>query len=200
MKPKVLPGQTGATLDLLWISGFHPATCMWDLGEMWVEVVGVGTALCHTQCLASGRLPRGSSHLHHQEGAGSAETPCYCNPLQGLLQYPGSPMPSSHTGLLILYHRSRRGDDRCAARSGTPQCEYGARGPEEMLGELVLSKPLPMPWQLQPGPRGQWGHQAIASCLEGCRKLSGIGMCCLESLWVPMGGSRRLGVDGRAEL
>lgn len=57
MKPKVLPGQTGATLDLLWISGFHPATCMWDLGEMWVEVVGVGTALCHTQCLASGRLP-----------------------------------------------------------------------------------------------------------------------------------------------
>lgn len=58
MKPKVLPGQTGATLDLLWISGFHPATCMWDLGEMWVEVAGVGMALGHTQRLSSEWLPR----------------------------------------------------------------------------------------------------------------------------------------------
>lgn len=105
-------------------------------------------ALCHTQWFSSGQLPRRSNHLHHQEGAGSAEAPCYCNPLQELAQYESSPMPSSHTDLLILYHRSRRRDGRCAARCGTPQCEYGARGPEEMLGELVLAKPLPVPWQL----------------------------------------------------
>lgn len=74
---------------------------------MWVEVAGIGVALCHTDWLSSGPLPRGSSHLHHQEGAGPAEAPCYCHTLQGLAQYQGSPMPSSHTDLLVLYHRSR---------------------------------------------------------------------------------------------
>lgn len=53
---------------------------------MWVEVAGVGMALCHTQWFSSGQLPRRSDHIHHQEGAGSAEAPCYYNPLQELAQ------------------------------------------------------------------------------------------------------------------
>lgn len=135
MKPKVLPGLTGATLDLLGVSDFYPVHL--HVGE----VAGIGMVLSHPVAVFWS-LPRGNSHLHHHNGAGSAEAPCYCNPLQGLAQYQGSPMPSLHPDLLILYHRSRRGDGRCAARCGTPQCEYGAQGPEEMLGELILGKPL----------------------------------------------------------
>lgn len=100
MKPKVLPELTGATLDFSGsLNGFHPATCIWDLGGMWVEVAGIGMALCDTQWLSSGPPPRRSSHLHHQEGAVSAGAPCYCNPLQG---HGTRALPCPHHSLTLL--------------------------------------------------------------------------------------------------
>lgn len=205
LKPKVLPGWLGGTSDLLWYSVFFLAPICGSLEECEWKQPGVIVSLCHTQWLSFGPLPsRGGGPLHHQEGAGwdtatcagSAGAPCSCSPLQGLAQYRGSPAPPSYTNPLVLCHRSGRGDERCAARCRPPQCEYGAHAPEESWGGLGTVLPVP----LQLCPRGQWVHQASASCLEGCGRLAGDrghAQAVLEGLWAPMGGSRRSGLHGR---
>lgn len=172
MKLKVLPGlvRGHARLALvLCMFFFLPPIC----GSLGRNVGGSGRGWCGSllgHCHPGEAAP--SSSRRRLEGdmatsASSAGAPCLRNPLRGLAQYRGSPVPVSCTDLLVLYLRSRRRDGRCAARCRSPQCEYGAHGPEEMLGELGCPKPLPVLQQLQLCLRGWWGHQPSASLCAG---------------------------------
>lgn len=179
-------------LDLLWYSEWCSPCHLYvrARGELWVEAARDGKALCHTQWLFSGSPPpRGGSPIRHWEGAGVGHGHQYWFVRGTLLPQPtpgaGTVMGLSCTDPVVLCCRSRRGDGRCSARCGTPQCEYGTHGPEEMLGELVCAKPLSEPRQLQLSLRGQWAHWAAA--WRGVGGCLGTGMCAggLQGLWAP---------------